>query len=141
MSSTNHTQRHTTKVGMAHVLFMDIVGYSKLPMDQQEAVLRTLQAAVSTTREFLQAQASKEMIRLPTGDGMALVFFQDAEAAARCALEVGRALRSRPEILLRMGLNSGPVYRVRQVCAVLAGFGYDVWNSHIGTIQVHPGRS
>src|SRR5277367_5977867 len=117
MSSTNHTQRHTTKVEMAHVLFMDIVGYSKLPMDQQEAVLRTLQAAVSTTREFLQAQASNEMIRLPTGDGMALVFFEDAEAAARCALEVGRALKSRPEILLRMGLNSGPVYRVADINA------------------------
>jgi len=99
------------------VLFMDIVGYSKLPMDRQEAVLRTLQAVVSATSEFLQAQANQQMIRLPTGDGMALVFFGDAEAAMRCALEVSRALKSHPEILLRMGLHSGPVYRVADINA------------------------
>jgi tetratricopeptide (TPR) repeat protein len=102
---------------MAHVLFMDIVGYSKLPMDRQEAVLRTLQAVVSASSEFLQAQANQEMIRLPTGDGMALVFFGDAEAAMRCALEVSRALKSHPEIPLRMGLHSGPVYRVADINA------------------------
>jgi hypothetical protein len=73
---------------MAHVLFMDIVSYSKMPMDHQKAVLGTLQSVVCATPEFLQAQASQEMIRLPTGDGMALVFFGDAEAAARCALEI-----------------------------------------------------
>ena len=102
---------------MAHVLFMDIVGYSKLPMDRQEALLRTLQAVVSATREFLQAQANHEMIRLPTGDGMALVFFGDAEAATRCALEISRALKSHPEIPLRMGLHSGPVYRMADINA------------------------
>jgi len=102
---------------MAHVLFMDIVGYSKLPMDRQEAVLRTLQAVVSATSEFLQAQANQEMIRLPTGDGMALVFFGDAEAATRCALEVSRTLKPHPEIPLRMGLHSGPVYRVADINA------------------------
>ena len=99
------------------MLFMDIVGYSKLPMDHQEAVLRTLQRVVSATSELLQAQASQKIIRLPTGDGMALVFFEDAEAAARCALEVSRALKSHPEILLRMGLHSGPVYRVADINA------------------------
>ena len=104
MSATDHTEKHSTKLEMAHVLFMDIVGYSKLPMDHQEAVLRTLQAVVSATSEFLQAQASQEMIRLPTGDGMALVFFGDAEAAARCALEVSRALKSHPEILAADGI-------------------------------------
>jgi tetratricopeptide (TPR) repeat protein/class 3 adenylate cyclase len=102
---------------MAHVLFMDIVGYSKLPMDHQEAVLHTLQGVVSATPQFLQAQASQEIIRLPTGDGMALVFFEDAEAAARCALEVTRALKSHPEVPLRMGLHSGPVYRVKDINA------------------------
>src|SRR5271155_3195959 len=117
MSSTNHTQRHATKLEMAHVLFMDIVGYSKLPMDHQKAELHTLQEVVSATPEFLRAQASHEIIRLPTGDGMALVFFDDAEAAARCALEVGRALQSHSEILLRMGLHSGPVYRVADINA------------------------
>ncbi|HEV3254419.1 MAG TPA: adenylate/guanylate cyclase domain-containing protein [Candidatus Acidoferrales bacterium] len=102
---------------MAHVLFMDIVGYSKLPMDHQEAVSHTLQAVVSATPDFLRAQAGQEMIRLPTGDGMALVFFGDAEAAARCALDVSRELKSHPEISLRMGLHSGPVYRVADINA------------------------
>jgi class 3 adenylate cyclase len=106
-----------TKLEMAHVLFMDIVGYSKLPMDRQEVVLRALQAVVSATSEFLQAQANQEMIRLPTGDGMALVFFGDAEAATRCALEVSRTLKPHPEISLRMGLHSGPVYRVADINA------------------------
>jgi class 3 adenylate cyclase len=117
MSAPDQTERPTTKLEMAHVLFMDIVGYSKLPMDHQEAALRTLQAVVSATPDFLRAQASDEMIKLPTGDGMALVFFGDAEAAARCALEVSRALKSHPEILLRMGLHSGPVYRVADINA------------------------
>ncbi len=129
MSAADHTvPRQTTKLEMAHVLFMDIVGYSKLPMDHQEAVLRTLQEVVSATSEFLRAQSSNEIIRLPTGDGMALVFFEDAEAAARCALEVGRALKSHPEIALRMGLHSGPVYRVLDINANqnVAGEGINV---------------
>ena len=117
MSVTDQTEGRPTKLEIAHVLFMDIVGYSKLPLDHQEAVLRTLQVVVSATPEFLQAQASKEMIRLPTGDGMALVFFEDAEAAARCAVEVSQALKSHPEIPLRMGLHSGPVYRVADINA------------------------
>ena len=106
-----------TKLEIAHVLFTDIVGYSKLPLDHQKEVLGTLQAVVSSTPEFLRAQASQQMIRLPTGDGMAIVFFEDAEAAARCAIEVSRALKSHPEILLRMGLHSGPVYRVADINA------------------------
>ncbi|MGA7226239.1 MAG: adenylate/guanylate cyclase domain-containing protein [Candidatus Acidiferrales bacterium] len=114
-ASNDADPRQTTKLEMAHVLFMDIVGYSKLPMDHQEAVLHSLQVVVSTTSEFLRAQSSNEIIRLPTGDGMALVFFGDAEAAARCALEVSRALKSHPEIPLRMGLHSGPVYRVTDI--------------------------
>jgi eukaryotic-like serine/threonine-protein kinase len=118
MPATDHTERRqTTKLEMAHVLFMDIVSYSKLPMDHQEAVLCTLQEVVSATPEFLHAQASKEMIRLPTGDGMALVFFEDAEAAARCALEITKALKSHPEISLRLGLHSGPIYRVADINA------------------------
>ena len=118
MSATDHTEpRQTSKLEMAHVLFMDIVGYSKMPMDHQKAVLCTLQSVVCATPEFLQAQASQEMIRLPTGDGMALVFFGDAEAAARCALEITKALESHPEIPLRMGLHSGSVYRVADINA------------------------
>ncbi len=101
----------------AHILFMDIVAYSTLPMDRQHEFIRQLRRAVQATPEFEKAQARNELLRLPTGDGMALVFFDDAEAAARCALEVSRALRSHPEILLRMGLHSGPVYRVADINA------------------------
>jgi eukaryotic-like serine/threonine-protein kinase len=96
---------------------MDIVGYSKLPMDHQEAAIRTLQEVVSSAPVFLYAEAHNEMVRLPTGDGMALVFFEDAETAAHCALEVSRELKSRKPIPLRMGLHSGPVFRVADINA------------------------
>ena len=81
---------------MAHVLFTDIVAYSRLPMDQQEHVLRKFQDAVRATAEFEKAQASDQLIRLPTGDGVALVFFGDPEAPVRCAIELSRALRQQP---------------------------------------------
>src|SRR5947209_3990416 len=102
---------------IAHVLFLDIVGYSRLPMDQQEEVLRQLQDLVRGTGEFVRAAVSDQLIRLPTGDGMALVFFGDAEAPARCALELGRGLRSQPGLQLRMGIHTGPVYRVADINA------------------------
>ena len=81
---------------MAHVLFMDIVAYSRLPMDQQEQALLHLQEAVRETQEFARAQTSDQLIRLPTGDGMALVFLGDVEAPVRCALELHRILRRWP---------------------------------------------
>ena len=99
------------------MLFLDIVGYSRLPMDQQEEVLRQLQDLVRGTGEFVRAAVSDQLIRLPTGDGMALVFFGDAEAPARCALELGRGLRSQPGLQLRMGIHTGPVYRVADINA------------------------
>jgi class 3 adenylate cyclase/tetratricopeptide (TPR) repeat protein len=102
---------------VAHVLFMDIVAYSMLPMDQQQQLLGKLQEAVRATSDFARAQAQHQLIRLPTGDGMALVFFRDPEAPARCALELNRALRDHPEIKLRMGIHSGPVYRVADINA------------------------
>ena len=86
-------------------------------MDQQEQVVRRLQKTVRGTTEFAKAQASDQLIRLPTGDGMALVFFGDPEAPARCALEVSRYLRGDPEIKLRMGIHTGPVYRVTDINA------------------------
>jgi eukaryotic-like serine/threonine-protein kinase len=100
---------------MAHVLFMDIVAYSRLPMDEQHEVLKHLQEAVRETKEYARAKASDQLIRLPTGDGMALVFFGDAEAPVRCALELHRILRRWPEIQLRMGIHTGPVYRVEDI--------------------------
>jgi tetratricopeptide (TPR) repeat protein len=96
---------------------MDIVAYSTLPMDEQQKLLLELQAVVRATSEFARAQASHQLIRLPTGDGMALVFFRDPEAAVRCALQVSRALHDHPEIRLRMGIHSGPVYRVADINA------------------------
>src|ERR1700691_4220841 len=102
---------------IAHVLFTDIVGYSKLPMDEQEQLLMHLQDAVRQTPEFARAESSEELIRLPTGDGMDLVFFRNPEAPVRCALELSRALRNYPEIKLRMGVHSGPVYRVADINA------------------------
>lgn len=94
---------------------MDIVGYSKLPMDQQEQFLMLLQNTVRQTAEFVRASAAEELIRIPTGDGMALVFFWDAEAPVRCALELSQLLRSQLQIKLRMGVHSGPVYRVADI--------------------------
>jgi Flp pilus assembly protein TadD len=96
---------------------MDIVAYSTLPMDEQQKLLLKLQAVVRATSEFARAQASHQLIRLPTGDGMALVFFRDPEAAVRCALQLSRALHDHPEIRLRMGIHSGPVYRVADINA------------------------
>jgi tetratricopeptide (TPR) repeat protein/class 3 adenylate cyclase len=102
---------------IAHVLFMDIVAYSMLPMDQQQGHLHTLQEAVRNTPEFVRAQSEDRLIRLPTGDGMALVFFGDPVAPVRCALELSRTLREHPETRLRMGIHTGPVYRVADINA------------------------
>ena len=103
------------RLEIAHVLFTDIVGYSKLPMDQQTATLQRLNQIVRATGEFRRAEAGDQLIRLPTGDGMALVFFGDAESALRCAVEVSRALRAAPGLRLRMGVHAGPVYRVADI--------------------------
>lgn len=97
---------------MAHVLFMDIVGYSKLPMAGQRHALRQLQALVCNTREFARAERADQLICLPTGDGMALVFFTPTPLEpVECAMELSRVLRSRPDLPLRMGIHSGPVFR------------------------------
>jgi len=107
----------TRTLEMAHVLFTDIVAYSQLPMDTQEQVLRQLQELVRGTMEFARAQNAGQLISLPTGDGMALVFFGDAEAPARCAFELSRGLRLQSGIQLRMGIHTGPVYRVADINA------------------------
>src|ERR1700751_3250845 len=114
---------------LAHVLFMDIVGYSQLSIDEKEKQLRTLQDSVRQTREFGDAQATNQLICLPTGDGMALVFFGDPEAPARCAVHLDQMVRSgSAAIRLRMGLHSGPVYRVPDINANrnVAGGGINV---------------
>jgi len=115
--SSKNSSPSSRTLEMAHVLFMDIVAYSRMPMDQQEESLRHLQDKVRGTSEFTRAQASNQLIRLPTGDGMALVFFDDPEAPVRCAFELARALRQEVSFQLRMGIHTGPVYRVADINA------------------------
>jgi len=103
------------RLQIGHVLFIDIVGYSKLLVNEQSGLLRELNELVSGTREFREAEAEGKLIRLPTGDGMALVFRTDPEAPAQCALEIARALKEHPRIALRMGIHSGPVNEVVDV--------------------------
>lgn len=112
----------------AHVLFMDMVGYAKLPLDQQRKHVQLLQWLVRETPEFRKAQADRELMSLPAGDGMALVFFRDPIAAAQCALSIAAALKSYPDLKLRMGLHTGPVYRVPDINANsnVAGGGINV---------------
>lgn len=106
-----------TALEMASVVFTDIVSYSLQPMEQQISVLRSLQEIVRGTNEYARAEARREMIGLPTGDGMALVFFGDPTVAAQCAVEIGRALRNHAEIKLRIGVHNGPVYRIADINA------------------------
>jgi hypothetical protein len=101
----------------AHVLFPGIVGYSALLMGNQRRSLEELQELVRLTPEFARALAQDDSVRLPTGDGIALVFFRDPVAPLRCAMELARALRSRPHLRVRMGRHTGPVYRVADINA------------------------
>src|SRR6266516_1296862 len=100
---------------IAHVLFIDTVGYSKLVVDQQRRLLELLNQIVRGTEQFRKAEASHRLITIPTGDGMALVFYNTPEAPVECALEISRAAREHPELKLRMGVHSGPVSGVVDV--------------------------
>jgi TolB-like protein/Tfp pilus assembly protein PilF/class 3 adenylate cyclase len=100
---------------IAHLLFIDVVGYTKLLVNEQIELLQELNQIVRNTECFRTAETSGKLRRVPTGDGMALLFFHSPEEPARCALEISRALREHPEIQLRMGIHSGPVNRVTDV--------------------------
>src|SRR5436853_4281915 len=100
---------------IAHLLLIDVVGYSKLLVNEQIELLQELKQIVRSTESFRAAEARGELIRVPTGDGMALAFFHSPEEPARCALEISRALQDHPNIQLRMGVHSGPVNRVTDV--------------------------
>src|SRR5574338_501135 len=100
---------------IAHVLFLDIVGYSKLLINEQRELLEELNQIVRDTEAFRAAEAAGKLIRLPTGDGMALVFSTTPESPVQCALEISRALKSRPELQVRMGVHSGPVSGITDV--------------------------
>ena len=105
----------SSEVEIAHVLFMDVVGYTLLSMDQQVRVIAQLQKLLRGTTEFQKGEASRDMIRVPAGDGVGLVFFRDPVAPVRCALQVAEALGRPAAIELRMGIHSGPVFRIKDI--------------------------
>src|SRR6184192_3400425 len=113
---------------IAHVLFIDIVGYSTRSINEQRAAVDELNQAVRTSEQFQNAEAAARLIKIPTGDGMALVFYTSPEAPAQCAVEICRALKAHPRLQLRMGVNSGPVSGVIDVNghANLAGAGLNM---------------
>jgi class 3 adenylate cyclase len=100
---------------IGHVLFIDIVGYSKLLIDEQRDYLHTLNEVVRRTDSFRAADAAGKLTHLPTGDGMALVFATTPDTPVSCALEISKGLRSHPELQVRMGIHSGPVSGVVDV--------------------------
>jgi TolB-like protein/Tfp pilus assembly protein PilF len=108
-------QKTQLRLEIAHVLFMDIVGYSKLLIDEQSEALQELNQLVRRTEAARAAEAAGELIILPTGDGMALVFTGSVEDPVECALQVSQALRAQPSLPVRMGIHSGPVHHVSDV--------------------------
>jgi TolB-like protein/class 3 adenylate cyclase/Tfp pilus assembly protein PilF len=113
---------------IAHVLLIDVVGYSRLLVNEQIEFLQELNQIVRNTECFRAAEASGKLMRVPSGDGMALLFFQSPEEPVRCALEISRTLQEHPHIQLRMGVHSGPVNQVTDVNdkANIAGAGINV---------------
>src|SRR5437762_7886858 len=100
------------KLEIGHVLFIDIVGYSKGLINEQSELLQKLKEVVRGTEQFRIAQAEGKLLRLPTGDGGALVFRNSLEAPARCSMEIARALKDYPKLLVRIGIHSGPVNEI-----------------------------
>src|SRR5207302_5323463 len=116
------------KLEIAHVLFIDIVGYSKLSINEQRAAIDELTQTVRASEQFQNAEAAGRLIKIPTGDGMALVIYKSPEEPVKCVLEISRALKEHPKIKLRMGAHSGPVSGVIDVNgqANLAGAGLNM---------------
>src|SRR6266567_3902432 len=113
---------------IAHVLFIDIVAYSKMASDDQRAAIEKLNQIVQSTEEFRKSESESRLLKLATGDGMALIFYDSPEAPVECALEISRALKEHPQLRLRMGAHSGPVSGVVDVNgrANVAGAGINV---------------
>src|SRR5215475_10339242 len=113
---------------IAHVLFIDIVDYSKLSISDQHAAVEELTRIVRASQEFQRAEGASGLTRIPTCDGMALAFYNGPEAPAQCAVEISRALKQHPHLQLRMGIHSGPVGGVLDVNerANLAGAGLNM---------------
>src|SRR6266705_1480369 len=120
--------RKEIQLEIAHVLFIDIVGYSKLSINQQRAAVDELYEVVRASEQFQKAEGAGRLIKLPTGDGIARGFYTSPEAPAQCAIEISRALKEHPRLQLRMGVHSGPVSGVIDVNgrANLAGAGLNI---------------
>src|SRR6266480_4687684 len=100
---------------IAHFLFIDIIGYSKLSINDQHAAVEELNQLVRASEQFQRAEAAGRLLKIATGDGMALVFYASPDAPAQCAVEISRAGKDHPRLHLRMGIHSGPVSGVRDV--------------------------
>src|SRR5947209_3115925 len=100
---------------IAHVLFLDIVGYSKLSVNEQHGRVDELNGVVRLSEQFQKAEAANRILKIPTGDGMALVFYKSPEEPAQCAFEISRALKDNQRLQVRMGIHSGPVSGVVDV--------------------------
>src|SRR5436305_6745142 len=116
------------KFEIGHVLFIDIVGYSKLLINEQSEQIRTLKEIVRGTEQFRLAQAEGKLLRLPTGDGGALVFRNSLEAPVLCSMEIARALKDYPKLRVRIGIHSGPVNEITDLNeqANIAGAGINI---------------
>src|SRR4026208_1653726 len=100
---------------IAHVLFIDIIGYSQLSITDQQGTFEKLKGFVRASEQFKDAEAASRLLKIPTGDGMALVFYTSPEAPAQCAVEISHALKEHPRLQIRMGVHSGPVRGVVDV--------------------------
>src|SRR6202011_251466 len=116
------------KFEIGHVLFIDIVGYSKLLITEQSEQIQKLKEIVRGTEQFRLAEAEGKLLRLPTGDGGALVFRTSSEAPVLCAIEISKMLKNHPELRVRMGIHSGPVNEVTDLNeqANIAGAGINI---------------
>src|SRR5215468_5390185 len=125
MSSSTSSE---LKFDIGHVLFIDIVGYSKLLLAEQSNQMQTLRQIVRGTEQFKEAETEGKLLRLPTGDGGALVFRNSPEAPVLCATEISKALKSHPELKVRMGIHSGPVNEITDLNeqANIAGAGINI---------------
>ncbi len=121
-------QSSDVKFEIGHVLFIDIVGYSRLLITEQRDQIQKLKAIVRGTEQFRVAEAEGKLLRLPTGDGGALVFRTSPEAPVLCAMEISKALKNHPELHIRMGIHSGPVNEITDLNeqANLAGAGINI---------------
>jgi len=126
--TTRSEQSSDIRFEIGHVLFIDIVGYSKLMINEQSEQIQKLKEIVRGTEQFRTAEAEGKLLRLPTGDGGALVFRTSPEAPVLCAFEISKALKSHPELRVRMGIHSGPVNEVTDLNeqANIAGAGINI---------------